>query len=501
MNKTDFRGRIAELKLLDELWDSTHATLLILYGRRRVGKTRLLTHWLNRYPERSLYWVAEPSSALHQLRSFSQAIYNFSHPNSPAPREFSYANWEQAFSEVAEIAKDEKLALFIDEVTYLIEVDASIVGTLQKSWDHRLKHSQVKLVLSGSQRGLMEREILSYEAPLYGRATAQLDLPSFPFGVVAQFFPDYSLRERVAIYAIFGGVPAYWERLDEKKSLMENVEAQLLTPNTLLQEEPRLLLQDFISDTHNYLSIMQAIAQGSQTQSDISKYTGLSQGHISKYLSVLRNTGFVQRRVPVTETKEKSRRGHYHITDSYLRFYYRFLATQQAQVALGSPQQVLAYIEEHLPAFIEIHTWRELCWNWLTLASQQGDTYLPLEDVGGAWTRKYAIDVVGINRMEKRLVFGICRWQEDQADRHVLRHLLMQTPNLVPKYGEWTLDYVGFSASGWTDEAKALAREIKRSGEVGKNWRAVDFRLLDLEQVNQDLIHWSVAANGHPVAV
>jgi AAA+ ATPase superfamily predicted ATPase len=342
----------------------------------------------------------------------------------------------------------------------------------------------------------MEKEIISYQAPLYGRATAQLDLPPLPFSAVGQFFPKYSLPEWVQIYAIFGGVPAYWERLDRNLSVMDNIRLQLLTPNTLMQEEPRLLLQDFISDAHNYVGILQAIAQGSQTQLAISRHTGLSQGHISKYLSVLRDTGFVERQVPLTESSKKSRRGHYTITDPYLRFYYRFLATQQTQVALGTPRQALNDIEQHFPSFIETYTWRELCRGWLAGASSHEEMPTPLEDVGGAWTAKHSVDVVGINRRERRLVLGTCCWADELADRYVLRNLITQTPYFVPKQDEWTVDVIGFSAVGWTAEAKSLAHELKRTGEVGANWRVVDCRLLDLENVHADLTRWSLSANG-----
>lgn len=492
MNKHDFKGRLTELALLDSLWESQNASLLILYGRRRVGKTRLLTHWLgdDEYARRGIYWVAEPSSALHQLRSFSQVIYNFSHPDAPAPRNFTYADWEQAFEEVARLAQDEKLVLFIDEVTYLIDVDITIVGTLQKAWDHILKQSQVMLALSGSQQGLMEKELLSYKAPLYGRATIHIDLQPLPFGAIGEFFPNYSLTELVSIYAIFGGIPAYWERFDQESTLIHNIQLQLLTPNTLMQEEPRLLLQDFITDTHNYVGIMQAIAQGAQTQRDISNHTGLSQGHISKYLSVLRDTGFVERQVPVTEVAEKSRRGRYFITDPYLRFYYRFLSTRQTQMALGAPQQALAYIEENLPEFIEVYTWRELCQGWLIGASSHG-VVAPLETVGGAWSRKFSVDVAGINRQAKHLVLGICVWKDEPADRHVLRTLVMGTSNFVPKQGEWTVAYVAFASHGWTPEAEALASEIERTGESDHNWQATTVHLLDLARVNEDLSQWA----------
>ncbi len=111
--RTTFVGREAELNLLDRLWARPDAALLILYGRRRVGKTRLLTTWLQQQPasgqpgRRVLYWVAEPSSALDQLRSFSQAIYNFAHPDSPAPPDFTYVTWSQAWQQVATLAQNE----------------------------------------------------------------------------------------------------------------------------------------------------------------------------------------------------------------------------------------------------------------------------------------------------------------------------------------------------------------------------------------------------------
>src|SRR5690606_25357958 len=213
-SRTSFKGRESELALLDRLWESDRAALLILYGRRRIGKTRLLTHWRGLNPERALYWVAEPMSALDQLRSFSQALYNFSQPHAPVPMDITYSNWEQAFWHVAELTKNQRMALLIDEFTYLLDVEPAIVGMLQKAWDQWLKNANLMLTLSGSQMGLMQKQVLSHEAPLFGRATAQLSLPPMPFGVAREFFPHYSARERVEVYAVFGGVPAYWERLD-----------------------------------------------------------------------------------------------------------------------------------------------------------------------------------------------------------------------------------------------------------------------------------------------
>lgn len=489
MNKTYFRGRVNELKVLDSLWDDAEATLLILYGRRRVGKTRLLIHWLHQHPGRGIYWVAEPSSALHQLRSFSQAIYNFSHPEMPAPQDFTYANWDQAFAEVARLAQTERLALFIDEVTYLIDVDPSIVGKLQKIWDHVLKPTHIKLALAGSQRGAIEKMFAPQE-PLFGRATALIDLPPLPFVVVCDFFPQYTLAEWVQVYAMLGGVPAYLERLDPELSIIDNIQQQLLTPNTLMREEPRLLLQDFISDAHNYVSILRAIAQGEQTQLEIAKHTGLSQGHISKYLSVLRDTGFVKRRIPVTDTV-KSRRGHYHITDPYLRFYYRFLATQ-THIALGQSHQALKEISQELGPFIERYTWRELCQMWLATASNQGDIDITFDRVGSAWTTKYYIDVVAIDQRSKRIVLGSCHWTDAPHGSRALQALFKKAENVIPKRGEWLVDFIGFSAQGWDQEAQILAAGITEDVVSGNNWRATNCRLLNLEDIYADLTRWTL---------
>ena len=490
MAKSAFHGRTAELKLLDKLWASPNATLLILYGRRRVGKTRLLTHWMSRHADRALYWVAEPTSALDQLRSFSQALYNFSHPETPAPLDFTYANWEQALQQVGSMAKDQRLALLLDEFTYLLEVDPTIVGTLQKAWDHWLSNSKLILALSGSQMGLMQKKVLAYQAPLYGRATAQLKLPPLSYNITPKFFPNYSPQDRVTVYAILGGIPAYWERIDDTAPIMDNVSAQLFTPNTLMQEEPRLLLQDFITDQHNYVGIMRAITSGSRTQNTISSRTGLPRGHVSKYLSVLRETGFVERQVPVT-SNERSRLGHYFVTDPYLRFYYRFMATHQAQLAMGVQQQTMNMIERDLPAFIEENTWRELCREWVMRASAHGELPLEVEKVGGDWKRQQTIDVVGINNADQSLLLGVSLWDQSPAGIGPMHDLVTKTPAFVPKEGKWSVFYAGFASGGWSKDAAAFTEQmINREGK-GKNWKAVGFKLLDLDQVDTDLGRWN----------
>ncbi|MEM7117161.1 MAG: ATP-binding protein [Chloroflexota bacterium] len=486
MNQTDFIGRESELELLDGLWTSSKARLLILYGRRRVGKTRLLTHWIKQHKEDGLYWVAEPTSALDQLRSFSRALATFADPEMPPPPDFSYATWEHALRQVALLSRTRRIALFIDEVTYLIDVNPTFVGTLQKAWDMWLSKANLFLAMSGSQMGLMQKELLSYQAPLYGRATAQVQLHPLSFSTSQQFFPQYTPTERVSLYAIFGGIPAYWERLNGQASVMENLSQQLSPSNALMYDEPRILLQDFINDPHNYVGIMRAIAHGAQMMSDICKRTGLSKGHTSKYLSILRDTGFVTRQVPVTENQAKSRRGRYFVTDPYLRFYYRFLAAYQSMLALGEQQEMLQEIERELPQFIEQNTWRELCREWLLRASARKKLPVSVKKVGGDWKRHQAIDVVGLDTDQKHVVLGTCIWDGKAIDSEPLTQLVKQTSSVVPKGDDWHVYYIGFSAHGWTEQARETARQISKSPD----WHVAGMRLLNLDEVDADLIRW-----------
>lgn len=486
-----FIGRQRELAVLDHLWDSNRAQFLILYGRRRVGKTALLAYWIRETGRRTLYWVASPDSALAQLRSFSQAVYNFANPTSPAPESFTYASWEQAWQEVARLAEQERMALFIDEFTYLLEVTPALASHLQHYWDQVFQNNNLFLTISGSHLGMMMREVMSYQAPLYGRATAQMHLRPLPFGLTRVAFPKYSAVDRVALYAIFGGIPAYWERIELQKSMSQNIKDQLLTPNNLMQSEPRLLLQDFISEIHNYWAVLRAIANNARTPKDISTYTGLPNVQVPKYLSVLSEAGFVERRVSVTALTN-SRTGRHHITDPYLRFYFRFLASRERQLAMDLPEQSLAEVSRHLIDFIGTHTWEELCREWTLRASAANVLPFMPDDVGSAWNADAQIDVVGINTMEKTLILGECKWTLSPVDRDVLSSLVEEkTDRIIPEQGNWRVYYLGFSRSGWTSEALAYQKNIMSQKASGKNWHMVGMRLVDLKQVDHDLEQWS----------
>ncbi len=470
-----FVDRQWELGVLDGMWDTSESRFLVLYGRRRIGKTRLLTHWLGARSPRAIYWVAKPASSASLLRSFSQAVYE-AQGEARADPGFTYPSWEMAWREVAKLTRTGRLALFLDEFTYTLDATPDLSGTLQNAWDQTLNRSNLFLVLAGSHIGMMERELLAYRAPLYGRASGRLLLQQLPFSALVELFPEYDAAERVALYAVLGGIPAYLERFNSRRSLSHNIKTHLLTPVNLLQEEPRLLLQEQLAEPRNYMTILEAIAQGHRVPQEMAASSGLKGSHVSKYLGVLQDLRLVRRDVPATVRRpERSRKGRYAITDPYLRFYFRFLARRQDDIALGRIQSTWQHIRRQLISFIGANTFEELCREWVSVQGDAGKLPLVPERVGSYWSKEAQVDVVAIDWSQKQILLGEVKWSRDQVGRSVVNGLVAKTGNVVPA-GDWTVHYAFFARAGFTAAARAAADEV---GAV----------LVDLERLDRDLGH------------
>ncbi len=468
-----FVDRHLELGALDQAWDTSEARFLVLYGRRRIGKTRLLTHWLGTRAPRAIYWVAKPASSASLLRSFSLAVHRGQGEGHADP-EFTYPSWEMAWQEVAKLTRSGRLALFLDEFTYTLDATPDLSGTLQNAWDQTLSRSNLLLVLAGSHIGMMERELLSYRAPLYGRASGRLLLQQLPFSALAELFPAYDAAERVALYAVLGGIPAYLERFDADRSLSHNIKTRLLTPVNLLQEEPRLLLQEQLAEPRNYMAILEAIAQGRRLPREIAASVGLEGSHVSKYLGVLQDLRLVHRDVPATVRRpERSRKGRYVITDPYLRFYFRFLSRRQEDIALGRIRSTWQRIQRQMISFIGAGTFEELCREWVSIQGDAGQLPLVPERVGSFWSKQAQVDVVAVDWSEKQILLGEVKWSRDPVGRGVVDQLVAKTDKVVPA-GDWTVHYSLFARAGFTGGARAAARE---HGAL----------LVDLERLDRDL--------------
>jgi uncharacterized protein len=481
-----FVDRELELAALNRLLPGANAQFVVLYGRRRVGKTALLLEWARRSGLSYLYWVAtrEPSALL--LRSFSQALYNQAHPDTPADPLFTYPTWEMALSVTADLARQHRLILILDEFSYAVASEPALPSLLQKSWDHQLRETAVVLALAGSHIGMMV-DLLGYHSPLYGRMTAQLALKPLPFPALKQFFPRYTAAERVAIYAILGGIPAYLEKFDDALSLTANVREQILAPLSIFQSEPFFLLQDEVRELSSYLAIIRAIGEGAHTLDAISLTSGIAKNHVSTYLVRLQDLTFVQREVPVTiRPNKRTTQGRYLLADPYLRFYFRFLASNQLLLEQGLHNRLWELISAGLRAFVGQTAFEEICRQWTRQQAAAGRlSFLP-DAVGRHWGREVEIDVAAINWTERRLLLGECKWGEEDVGRSVIASLILERgPRLLARLeGEWQVEYVFFARAGFTAAAQTLAEEQGA-------------RLVTLAQVDEDLSDW-LQARGLP---
>ena len=454
-----FVDRLEELAFLNQLLTRKKpgpAQLVLMYGRRRVGKTVLLTHWAQHSNLPYTYWAADKEPAAAQRRSLFARLMEM-----PEEQAAAFDGWPAFWRWfVTHLNKSEgQHILILDEVQYASEADSAMLSALQHTWDQHLKQSKLIMVLCGSQVKTME-SIMHQQSPLFGRFTGQWLLQPLPFSALKEFFPAWSAAERVAGYAIVGGVPAYLEWLDPERSLSDNIRDIILSPGSMFMAEPTLLLYDELRELGSYLAILRAISQGHHTLSAISNAALIERTNLTSFLARLQELRFVERRLPVTLTvaqQRKSKQGRYHLSDPYFRFYFRFLVPHQR--ALLGPQQTLKHIENELRAFVAL-TFEQLAQQWIVRQAQSDHLPFMPEAVGSHWNRRVQIDVVAINWSSRDILLGECKWGADRVSRQVVRELVEQKGPQVrrelPHEGSgWNIHYALFSRAGFTEAATA----------------------------------------------
>ncbi len=456
-----FVDRTAELTLLQGLLTRRRAgELLLLYGRRRVGKTALLRRWAAQSSLPWTYWMAQKEPADLQRRRLYAAIRG----QVPSATSQTFASWADLWDEVAALVRDDRRILVLDELPWAVEADPAMLSALQYAWDVHFQGSGLILALCGSQIRTMET-ILSQQTPLFGRLTAQYYLQPLPFGALRQFFPSWSPEAQVAAYAIVGGVPQYLTWFDPDVSLSANIRQAILSPMSVALSEIELLLADEVRDIRTYLTVLNAIGEGAHALKDIANATITAPTNLTKYLGVLQELRLVERRVPATvppALQHRSKQGRYHLTDPFHRFYFRFLRPNQAEIAY-QPDIVLEQIQAGLRAFVGQTAWEELARMWVQRQGLRGALPLRPEVIGSHWDRTVQADVVAVSWRERAILIGECKWGADPVNRQTLRQLLEQTlPKTVAALPEggagWRVIPALFTRAGATPDALALLR-------------------------------------------
>ena len=426
MSNDNFIGREKELCFLESLYNSNRFEMLILHGRRRVGKSYLLSHFARIHKDNAIYFTADKASEKSNVRSFCKELNRVL-----GLGDFTgaFSEWKEVYSFIDGIEIKDRLVIIIDEFTYLYASNKAFDSELQNAIDHIFKNKNIFLILCGSEVSVIEELFDSESKPLYGRKTAELKLLPFTYKEARKFFPRYSNEEALIAYSILGGIPLYLSLFDDRLSIKDNVIKNCLSTTGYLFNEIDTLLRMELKETHLYKSIMLAINSGASAFSKIREQLDEVPAKVSKYISVLIDLGYIRKEVPCGE-KEKTRNTLYSICDNYFAFYFMFIYKHQNMLnGLISPE--LYYerelTKEKLNTFIG-HRFEAICESYLKEQFFNGRMPFYAEELGRWWgpnpvLRKIEeIDIVALD--DENVLFCECKYRETAFDEKQLSDLL-----------------------------------------------------------------------------
>ncbi len=438
-----FIGREPELKTLDRLYHSEKFEFAVIYGRRRVGKTALINHFLE--DKKAIYFVGVESNAKQNLENLSQAIFEYSTGISIGT---SFSDYQTALQYVFQLAQKERLILVIDEYPYVAKAESSLASTLQMLIDRNKDSSRLMLILCGSSMSYMEDKVLAYKAPLYGRRTAQMKLLPFEFGDACRFWENASAETKALLYGLVGGVPQYILQMDDRLSIEENVKNTFLNPSSALFEEPENLLKQELREPALYNAIITAVAGGASRISEISTKSGVTTSACPIYMKSLIELGLLQKETPYGE--KPSRKTVYSICDNMFRFWYRFVPENSSIISRGATELAYKRIEPNLSDYMG-KVFEDICSQYLWSIMLSGRCPIEFTSLGRWWgndpikKQQTEIDLMG-EQDKNAALFGECKWQNEKVDLPVLETLIHRSH--LFHYTETHL-YL-FSKSGFT---------------------------------------------------
>ncbi|WP_135855270.1 ATP-binding protein [Halorussus salinus] len=453
-----FVNRENELARLQDCYESDDAEMVVIFGRRRLGKTELVRQSLANRANVVMYQATETTNQVHLDEFVDLASESFPGVNRIKPE------WESLLGYLAE----QDAVIVLDEFPYLIDADDSLPSVIQRLWDHELQDTAATLILVGSSISMMEEATLLGNSPLYGRFTEKLDLQQFDFGAAKEFFPaSYTPEEQIFAWGVFGGTPYYLDGAELDHDLGTVIQQALLTQQGFLHNEPEYVLRTELTEPNRYFAILKAIAAGNATSNEIAQMVGIDGKQISTYTKKLERLRLVEREVPVTEDKTKSRRGRYRILDPLFRFWFRFVYGNEDRYDRLNDHAYEAVIEPEMADFVS-HEFETLCQD--ALPKLYPDEVFT--DIGRWWYKEHEVDVVGLT-VDGTMVTGECKFTNSPLDYNALASLEEHTQEIrwSPDSSDVTRKYALFARNGFTQSVRDATTERD------------DLRLFDLEEI------------------
>ena len=450
-----FINRESELNHLEEEYSKDAPRFVVLYGRRRIGKTALIEEF-GKNKKDFIYYLADQQTETQQIESFKEQIYEYTRDDFLLKTRFD--NWDQFFSYLTKVLPlDKRLVIGIDEITYIIKSTPAFLSILQKYWDTFFSKTRIFLIVSGSLVGMMIRDVLNYDSPLYGRRTSQIHLKAFDFKHASMFLKNFKIEERVLLYSITGGVAKYL-LLIEERSVAEFIRKKIIEKEGFFYQESIFLLSQEFKNPNVYLSILKAIALGHTKLNEISNFVGIDGKKVTRYLDVLQEIGIVMRLVPVTEDPVRFRKGVYIIEDNFLNFWFRFVLPNRSRIELRDTKDLLGNIIDSMPDYASA-TFEQIGTEFLQGMERTGRLPAHFSQWGRWWDRESEIDVVALDRETLDIFFCECKWQKRKIDTDEIKHLIDKAP-LVNWFSENRKEHFAFiSKAGFTREAVEFAQD------------------------------------------
>lgn len=456
MNKfIQFVNREHELEFLESQIKKP-ASFVVLYGRRRIGKSELIKRFIKN--KKAIYMLSTQEVEKELMESFSVEIAEHFKDGTLKVNPF------HQFKQIMEYLKEKDLAnliIVIDEFPYLVDANKAVPSILQKYWDVHFKSMGLHILLCGSSVGAMETEVLGRKSPLYGRRTGQWKVDHLPFKEFVKFFPNTTFEKLVEFYSITGGIPLYILEFDEDKTVYENAKSSIATRGSLLYQETDIILKEELREPKTYFSILKEISAGKNTSNELSNALGVERTALTRYLNTLEVLELIELIKPIT-AKKKSRNTIYSLKDNYFKFWftfvYPFIKDLDSFIFDGFERNLKQNFNSYVGKQFEI-----VCKEAIRLANPINSTNIgkwwgAYRDLETSERKTAEIDIIVINEQAKKILFAECKWQDNVDARKVLAGLKEKA-----KFVQWSNDV---REEHYAVLAKSFKEKVKESNVV-----------------------------------
>jgi len=466
MVEKEFYNRKDELGLLKSKYNNLKfGEMIVVYGRRRVGKTELIRQFLKSIPENKFYFYVDLTSKQGILNSLSVSIQEQLKEN------LKFSEFDEFLKYIESKSEKDRFLLIIDEFQRFLDVAPEFITKLQNFWDSRLKNNKIMIILVGSSIGMIQKIINSKAGALYGRGT-KIKISPFKYSDFRLMFKELNEEEKVLTYSVFGGTPYYLEKLKKVEGdIYQKINELVIKKGAELIEEPKDLLEYENVRAHaKYNTILLATSTGKETMKEIEDFTKINSNQMSPYLNKLDNLlDLVGRKNPVLG---KEKLGRYYVRDNFFKFWYKFIFPNQTPINLGNTKFVSDIIKQDLNAYIG-RVFEDIVKELLVLYNTKEIKGLKLnfENIGSWWDRNSnEIDILAYNLKEKNFLLGEVKWTNKQLDTEVIEELERKSKYL--NYSG-TYNFLFVSKNGFTEKA------LKKMQNIG----AVHLDLRDIEEL------------------